>query len=177
MNRIAPYLALAALLGVVYLLTRISALEDQLKAAHGDRSEPVITAAPEVAAAPRIETAQYMVRIQQYAHKLWWAGQAGNLPLANFYRHEMKEDMETVANAGIVDDGVPVSENMKTYGLRASDALKEQLKTDGLKDFSAHYEALISTCNTCHRVSGHPELRMQVPTENRFSDQDFTPHP
>ena len=80
----------------------------------------------------------------------------------------MKEEMETVANAGIVDDGVPVSENMKTYGLKASDALKEQLKTDGLSNFTCIFEALIGTCNTCHRVSGHPELHMQPPTENLF---------
>jgi len=77
----------------------------------------------------------------------------------------------------VVDDGVPVSDHMKVYGIRAIDALKEQLATDGLKDFDDRYAALIVTCNSCHRVSGHPELRMRVPTENRFTGQDFSLKP
>lgn len=121
-----------------------------------------------------VEVAHHMARIQHHAEKLWWAGQAGNLELAKFYRHEIKEEMEVIADGNVVDDGVPVSDHMKVYGVRAIDALKEQLATDGLKDFDDRYMALIATCNTCHRVTGHPELRMRAPTENRFSGQDFT---
>ena len=54
---------------------------------------------------------------------------------------------------------------------------EEQLATDGLKDFADRYEALINTCNSCHRVTGHPQLHMRVPTANRFSGQDFAVQP
>ncbi len=168
-------LAVIALVGVFVVFVRQNKSKDQLKGKPGPDPAMVIAAAP--AAQPPVEVAHYMARIQHHAEKLWWAGQGGNLELAKFYRHEIKEEMEAVADGGVVDDGVPVSEHMKVYGIRAVDALKEQLAADGLKDFSGRYEALILACNSCHKVTGHPELHMRIPTENRFTGQDFAVQP
>lgn len=167
-------LAVLALVGVFVVFVRQNSLQSERK--KQDRTPPGAPALSATAAAP-VEVAHHMNRIQLYAEKLWWAGQAGNLELAKFYRHEIKEEMEVVADGNVVDNGIPVSEHMKVYGVRAIDALKEQLATDGLKDFPDRYEALINTCNSCHRVSGHPELHMRIPTENRFTGQDFAPGP
>jgi hypothetical protein len=167
-------LAIAALVGVFVLFVRQNSLQEDLKKGAKPGAVTVTTATP---AAVPIEVAHYMGRIQHHAEKLWWAGQAGNLELAKFYRHEIKEEMEVVANGSVVDDGVPVSDHMKVYGIRSIDALKEQLAADGLKDFNDRYEALITACNSCHRVTGHPELHMRIPTENRFTGQDFTVQP
>ncbi len=168
-------LAAISLVGVFVLFVRQNKLEGELKRNPGQERATVITAA--AATKPPVEVAHYMARIQQHAEKLWWSGRSGNLELARFYRHEIKEEMEAVADGGVVDDGVPVSEHMKVYGIRAADALKEQLATDGLKDFNDHYEALILACNSCHKVTGHPELHMRIPAENRFTGQDFTVQP
>ena len=168
-------LAAIALVGVFVVFVRQNKLRDERRGGAGQDRPTVITAA--TATKPPIEVAHYMARMQQHAEKLWWAGQGGNLELAKFYRHEVKEEMEAVADGGVVDDGVPVSEHMKVYGIRAVDALKEQLAADGLKDFSDRYEALILACNSCHKVTGHPELRMRIPTENRFTGQDFAAQP
>ncbi len=175
MNR-SLILSILALIGVFVLFVRQSSLQDELRKG---RITGGVTTAPlnSTNAAPVVEVAHYMGRIQSHAEKLWWAGQAGNLELAKFYRHEIKEEMEEIANAGITNDGIRVSENMKVYGIRAIDALKEQIATDGLKDFPARYEALVNTCTSCHAVSGHPELRIRVPQENRFTGQDFSIQP
>jgi hypothetical protein len=167
-------LAVIALLGVFILFIRQNSLQEEMK--KGAKPGPATVVAATTTAVP-VEVAHYMARIQHLTEKLWWAGQAGNLALAKFYRHEIKEEMEAVASANVVDDGVPVSDHMKVYGIRAIDALKEQLATDGLKDFNNRYEALITTCNSCHRVTGHPELHMRIPTENRFTGQDFSVQP
>lgn len=167
-----PILLVLALLAVVALLMhRISALEERMDG--GVRKVPAT--APPASADPMVEVAPAMMRIQHLAHKLWFSGQAGNLELAKFYRHEVKEVMEEIADAEIVEKEVPISENMRTYGLRAIEALKVQLNTDSLKDFSERYEVLIATCNSCHAVCGHPELRMKVPETNRYTDQVFAP--
>ncbi len=167
-------LAVLALAGVFVVFVRQNKLQKQLDKEQGTGT--ITTIAPAATAAP-VEVAHHMARIQQHAEKLWWAGQAGHLELAKFYRHEIKEEMEVVAQANLVDNGIPVSDHMKVYGIRAIDALKEQLAADSLKDFGDRYEALILACNSCHQVSGHPELHMRVPTENRFSGQDFTVRP
>lgn len=173
MQRVAPYIALAALLAVAFLMKRVGDLEDRLKALSAGRTVPAM--APAAQAAAPVEVAQNMGRIQAYAHKMWFAGQAGNAALVEFYRHEMKEEMEAVADAALVDDGVPVSDHMKVYGLRAMEALKADLKANGLAHFNDQYAALISTCNSCHTTCGHPELLMQAPTTDRYSDQLFSP--
>ena len=168
-------LAVIALVGVFVVFVRQNRSQDELKGRAGKDQARVVNAAP-VNPAP-VEVAHFMARIQQHAEKLWWAGQAGNLELAKFYRHEIKEEMEGVAQGGVVDDGVPVSDHMKVYGIRAIDALKDQLATDGLNDFKDRYEALILACNSCHKVTGHPELRMRIPADNRFTGQDFAVQP
>lgn len=177
MNRAAPFIALAALLGMIVLFARLNELEGQIRSLKGGTPSSPAHIAPIQGGAPDVEVAHYMNRIQNYAQKLWLSGQAGNVKLAEFYRHEIKEEMEDVAVAGVKKDGVDISGNMQVYGLRAIDAMKEQLATDGLKDFSAHYEVLIATCNSCHAASGHPELHMSTPASSRFGDQDFTKQP
>ncbi len=167
-------LAVIALVGVFVVFVRQNSLQGEMKKGVIPGVVNVTASAP---ATVPVEVAHYMARIQHHTEKLWWAGQAGNLELAKFYRHEIKEEMEVVANGSVVDDGVPVSDHMKVYGIRAIDALKEQIATDGLKDFADRYEALINTCNSCHRVTGHPQLHMRVPTANRFSGQDFAVQP
>lgn len=166
-------LAVFALVGVLVLLVRQNDMAKELRANSKSPAGITVRQAP-AATVGHVEVAHHMARIQQHAEKLWWAGRSDNLELAKFYRHEIKEEMETVADGNIVDDGVPVSDHMKTYGIRAIDALKEQLATDGLKGFNDHYEALILSCNSCHRVTGHPQLVMRTPVENRFSGQDFS---
>jgi hypothetical protein len=168
-------LAVIALVGVFVVFVRQNRLQQELKGKAGQDRTRLVSVAP--SSTVPVEVAHYMARIQQHAEKLWWAGQAGNLELAKFYRHEIKEEMEVVAGGNVVDDGVPVSEHMMVYGIRAVDALKDQLATDGLKDFKDRYEALILACNSCHKVTGHPELRMRIPAENRFAGQDFTVQP
>jgi hypothetical protein len=83
--------------------------------------------------------------------------------------------MEEVARAGVLDDGVDVSGRMEAYGLRTIEAMKQELKTNGLKDFDSQFRSLISTCNTCHKECNKPYLVVQVPTYTRYDDQDFAP--
>jgi len=82
-----------------------------------------------------------------------------------------------VAGAGIVDDGIPVSTYMTNIGFPAIDALRDQLRTDGLKDFAPRYATLIATCNNCLRATCHPYLVMRVPDSLRFNDLVFAPEP
>jgi hypothetical protein len=169
MNSKFPLIAaVVACAAVFFLMVRLQRLE---KALH--RPEGVSAASTAVASQP--EVAEYMGRIQGLANKLWSAGKAGNLPLSDFYRHELKEQMETIAGAHIMDDGVDVSEKMNAYGLRTVDAMKQEFAANGLKNFDAQYGNLIATCNSCHAACSKPFLVMKVPTYTRYDDQDFSP--
>ncbi len=173
MKHVPILLTILALAGLVIAMTRISTLESRLRAADNaqGRPTPLVQAAP----APDFEVAIHMGRIQTYMHKLHWAGMAKNQPLVDFYRHEIKEVMEEVAKAGVVEDGINVSEKMSLYGIRTIDGMKTHFKEKGLEGFSEQYAGLVNTCNTCHRETGHPMIQVQVPLENRYTDQVFVP--
>ncbi len=163
------FLTMAAVLGLVIAMVRMGKLDAKVRALESG------SAASATAAAPAPEIAVYMARIQVYMHKLYWAGMAQNVPLADFYRHEINEVMEELARAGIVEDGLNISGNMAQIGLPAIEAMKAHLKEQGLVDFRARYEELATACNNCHAASGHAIIRVQVPLENRYTDQVFTP--
>lgn len=165
-------LVLAALCGVVIAMVHLSKLEARLLAL--EKGTTASTAVATTATGP-VEIAVHMARIQVYMHKLYWAGMAQNVPLADFYRHEIKEVMEEVAKAGIKEDGVDISAMMNATGIPAIDAMKAHLKDKGVAGFREQYDALIGACNSCHTASGHGMVRIQVPLENRYSDQAFTP--
>ncbi|MBK9537507.1 MAG: hypothetical protein IPO12_01945 [Flavobacteriales bacterium] len=112
------FAVLGALAVIAVLMHRMNTLEKRLTVlANSKGAQPIAAAAP---VAPEVEVAVYMGRIQSHARKLWAAGSAGNLPLAEFYRHELKEEMEAVADGNIMDGTVPVSTYMKTYGIARS---------------------------------------------------------
>jgi len=122
MNRFPFFATLIALIAVVILMLRLGRVEKELRTMKQAGAAATAAATPEVAV--------YMERIQAFSNKLWSAGKAGNLPLAEFYRHEMKEAMEELAKAGIVDDGVNVSEQMEQHGIRTLDRMKAELRTN-----------------------------------------------
>lgn len=167
MNRFPFFATLIALIAVVILMVRLGRVEKELRTMKQAGAAATAAATPEVAV--------YMERIQAFNNKLWSAGKAGNLPLAEFYRHEMKEAMEELAKAGIVDDGVNVSEEMERHGIRTLDAMKAELRTNGLAHFDQLHATLINTCNTCHAACGKPYIRVKSPTYTRYDDQDFFP--
>ncbi len=168
MKRLPLLLSVAAVIGVVFLFYRFSALEQRPV-----KAEALVHAEDEEH--EEIEVAVFMGRIQHFHQKWWLAGKAGNAPLAKFYLHEMEEAMEEIADANIIEDGVDLSEQMRTYGLTTVDHLSETLEKQGVTMMHAEAEMLANTCTSCHMVTKHPYIRIKVPADVSFPDQDFGP--
>ncbi len=122
-----------------------------------------------------LEVAIVMGRIQRFHQKFWLAARAGNKELVEFYLHEMEEAMEEVADAGVIEEGIDVSEQMRIYGLSAIEELEKKMKSDGVEAVLSDGELLVNSCNSCHRTSGYPQIKIQVPQGDAFPDQDFAP--
>jgi len=119
-----------------------------------------------------IELAIYMGRLQLFADKLWWAGKAQNKELVQFYLHEMEEAMEEVHEAGIVHDGVNISDLVEPYGLLAIERM-EKIDLDSAS-FSNGYSDLVSSCNGCHKASNYSFIKIKIPESPVFSNQDMS---
>jgi hypothetical protein len=121
------------------------------------------------------EIATYMARYQRYTDKLYFAGKAGNWPLAEFYMHELKETSEELIEVGAIEDGMDIS---KLTELQLSPKLKQLDKTIDNKSadaFEGQYQNLVNTCNSCHQMTKHDFVVIKKPERPTYSNQVFEP--
>jgi hypothetical protein len=110
-----------------------------------------------------------IMTLQQLRHvKLWFAGRAGNWPLADYEVGELNEGFEDVGKllgGDTVDKmiGAPIK------------ALQKAVDEKNRAAFIAAYDGLSAGCNTCHRTLDHGFIAIQRPKALPYSDQRFTP--
>jgi cytochrome c553 len=121
------------------------------------------------------ELAPAMGHMQRFAEKLYFAGQANNWPLADFYLHEIEESAEEIIQAGVVDEGVAVSSFLKAMLPPALAGVKEAVQKKDRQQFLSRYEGLVASCNACHQSTKHGFVRITVPRQPTYQNQDFAP--
>jgi len=110
-----------------------------------------------------------IMTLQQLRHiKLWFAGHAGNWPLADYEIGELQEGFEDVNNllgGGTVDKevGAPIK------------ALQKAIDAKDPATFATAFDGLSAGCNACHHLLDHPFIVIQRPTLLPYSDQNFAP--
>jgi len=116
--------------------------------------------------------------MQRYAEKLWYAGQAGNWDLAQYYRDEMQETAEDIAGAHVVKDGVQVSTTLNSLLPPVLAQVGTAIAAHDPAAFRQRYQTVIETCNACHVAAKHPFIHIAVPVGNGSHwNQVFAPHP
>ena len=157
-----------SLLALVALLVAAIALVTALDAKKAAR--------PEVVADPEeFELGAAMGNMQRFAEKLHFAGQAGNWPLADFYLHEIDEITDAIIKAKVVDEGVAVGESMKAMFPPSIASVREAIQSRDAAQFASRYEGLLTSCNACHTNTRHAFVRIVVPKEPTYQNQDFSP--
>jgi len=110
-----------------------------------------------------------IMTLQQLRHiKLWFAGRAGNWPLADYEVDELNEGFEDVAKllgGDTVDKmvGAPIK------------ALQKAVDEKNRAAFISAYDGLTAGCNNCHRTLDHAFIAIQRPAALPYSDQNFAP--
>jgi len=108
--------------------------------------------------------------LQQMRHiKLWFAGHAGNWPLADYEIGELNEgfdDVNGLLGGDIVAQhvGGPIADLQKAVDRKDSAA------------FTTAFDGLSAGCNACHRALDHPFIAIARPTLLPYSNQVFAPH-
>jgi hypothetical protein len=110
-----------------------------------------------------------IMTLQQLRHiKLWFAGSAGNWPLADYEIGELGEGFDDIANM-IGGDTVE-----KEVGA-ALKALQKVVDDKDRAAFPAGFDHLSAGCNSCHNLLDHGFIVIQRPTTLPYSDQSFAP--
>jgi hypothetical protein len=110
-----------------------------------------------------------MVDVAMFAANLWFAGNAKNWPLANYYLGETRGRIawETRLNPGPKGaDGSPVDMANIFDGIDHGSLtkLKNAIAAKDSTEFAAQYRNMLEDCYSCHKTANRPYLRPQIPT-------------
>jgi hypothetical protein len=145
-----------------------AALFTSLAASAQDKTAPQ-AAAPAPLDEPDQPGLGEIMALQQMRHiKLWFAGHAGNWPLADYEIGELKEgfdDVSRLLGGDIVEQhvGGPL------------DALQKAIDAKDGAAFAATFDSLSAGCNACHHTLDHAFIVIQRAVSLPYSDQVFAP--
>jgi hypothetical protein len=146
----------ATLLGTALLLSTAGA-EDAAKPAAAEAPEPY-----------RPGLADFMAHQQERHIKLWFAGRAGNWPLADYQVDALKDGFEDVT-------GLLGGDIVEKHVGPAIAALEKAIDDKNRAAFVAAYDKLSAGCNACHKTLDHAFIVIGRPASLPYSDQVFEP--
>jgi hypothetical protein len=135
------------------------------------QNRPTAPGVPPAVKAPDFPGLGEIMTLQQLRHiKLWFAGHAGNWPLADYEIGELQEgfeDADKLVGGGMVEAmvGATIKELQKAVNEKNGPA------------FNTAFDGLSAGCNNCHHTLGRAFIVIQRPTLVPYSDQSFTPQP
>ncbi|TWU13120.1 hypothetical protein CA54_19460 [Symmachiella macrocystis] len=124
--------------------------------------------------------AHAMMDVAYHYDNLWFAGQHGNWPLAQFYFNETRSHLRWAVRI------IPVRKDNQGQEVKLADILKS-LENRPLKDlesaiqagdrekFNTAYRFTLEACYACHKAADKPYLTLQVPDHPAESMIDFEP--
>ena len=106
---------------------------------------------------------------QQERHlKLWFAGRAGNWPLADYEIGKLKDGFDDVDKL-IGGDTVG-----KAVGAPIA-AIEKAIESKDKDSFTRAFDQLTAGCNSCHHTLDHAFIVIQRPTVVPYGNHSFAP--
>jgi hypothetical protein len=122
-----------------------------------------------------VELAVLMGHLQRFADKLHFSGANQNWQLASFYLEELEEAGEEIEKAKIMEDGKDVSALIGQMLLPQLKAVEKAVEEKSMTKFQETYQTMVKSCNDCHTATNHGFIRITVPTDPTYRNQDFKP--
>ena len=110
-----------------------------------------------------------IMMFQQERHlKLWFAGHAGNWPLADYEIGKLKDgfdDLDKLLGGDTVGKavGAPIA------------AVEKAIESKDTGSFARAFDQLTAGCNSCHHTLDHAFIAIQRPSVSPYGNQNFAP--
>jgi hypothetical protein len=111
---------------------------------------------------------EIMVQQQMRHIKLWFAGDAGNWPLADYEIDHLKDGFDDVAK-------LLGGDIAQQHVGGAISRLEKAIEAKDHGAFVSAFDRLSVGCNECHRTLDHAFIVIQRPVLLPYSDQNFSP--
>ena len=107
--------------------------------------------------------------------KLWFAGQAGNWPLAAYELEELNEGFEDVAKFHPThkDVSLPIPALIDKIIKQPIQDLEKAIDAKNREAFAKAYDGVTEACNSCHRATDFGFNVVTRPTANPYTNQTF----
>ncbi len=121
-----------------------------------------------------------MKDVDYHFSNLWFAGQARNWPLADFYWKETMAHIKwAVRIIPIRKDSagkeIKLEEILQAIEMTPSMQMGEVIKAQSGEKFEPTYRAILEGCYLCHKAADKPYLRPQIPQRPATSLVNFDP--
>jgi len=129
-------------------------------------------------AEPFVEGLGEIMTLQQMRHaKLWFAGNAGNWPLADYELKELGEGFDDVVTLHPTHEESPVDpkDAVPRIVTQPMADLRAVVDRKDAAAFPAAFDALTTACNNCHQATNFGFNVVQRPTANPYPNQAFEP--
>jgi len=111
---------------------------------------------------------EIMVQQQMRHIKLWFAGDAGNWPLADYEIDHLKDGFDDVAK-------LLGGDLAQQHVGDAISRLEKAVESKDHEAFVSGFDRLSAGCNGCHRTLDHAFIVIQRPILLPYGDQNFSP--
>lgn len=120
---------------------------------------------------------EIMTLTQMRHAKLWFAGDAGNWPLAAYELDELQEGMQDAATFHPThkDAPLPIPALIGKMMNDPVQQLEKSIATRDSSEFTRAFDAVTEACNACHRATNFGFNVVTRPTANPYSNQSFQP--
>jgi hypothetical protein len=120
-----------------------------------------------------------MTATQMSHSKLWFAGQAGNWPLASYELEELKEGFADIVTYHPVHKGSPqpISEILPQITALPLSKLSTAIESGNETAFREAFDSLTDACNACHQAENFGFNVITRPGVNPYTNQQFSPGP
>jgi hypothetical protein len=148
-----------------------------LAACQGQQADEVALAALEDRLAERFTPGLHSLMMElQHRHAiLWFAGEAENWPLADYFLHEMEELVGDIEALHSTYDEVPIADILGDVTVPAVEAMEAAVEAVDLAAFVAAYDQLTMGCNGCHAPADKAAIVIQRPTAPPLTNLRFVP--
>ena len=121
-----------------------------------------------------------MTDVDYHFSNLWFAAQARNWPLANFYWKESQSHMEWAVRI------IPVRRDSAGHEIKLRDILQsienspfmqvgKTIDAKDLRGFKKAYRYVLEGCYSCHKAADKPYLRPHIPERPASNMINFNP--
>ena len=116
-----------------------------------------------------------MMELQHRHATLWFAGEAENWPLTDYFLHELEELVGDIEELHSIYDEVHIADLLGDVTVPAVEAMEEAVEAVDLAAFVAAYDQLTMACNGCHTPADKAAIVIQRPALPPLTNLRFVP--